>query len=182
MSCRKLSELQLWAYLDGELPPAERETVEHHMAACAICTARLAALRRPLFEPVMVAPPVDFSRRVMVRVALEERGALPHADLGWLEPLLHPRRLAVASTVAPVTALVNVALAGAMLALPAVEAAGTGSSVPIANSMMLAMRQALLPLAPFFRQWAWFVLGLGMLVAVFMPAVRALALRLHQRV
>ena len=181
MSCRKLSELQLWAYLDGAASPGERETVERHVAACAICAARLAALRRPLFEPVMAAPPADFSRRVMVRVALEERGALPRPDLGWLEPLLHPRRLAVASTVVLVMALVNVALVGAMLAVPAVEAAPPAWGPLTANSMVLAMRQALRLLRPFFDQWAWFVLGLGMLVAVFMPAVRALALRLHQR-
>lgn len=38
-------EIELLAYLDGELSPTEQQTVEAHLAGCAACTAELAELR-----------------------------------------------------------------------------------------------------------------------------------------
>jgi hypothetical protein len=78
-------------------------------------------------------------------------------------------------------ALMSVGLAGAALALPAVEVALPVNQTPIANNMVMAMHQALSPLGPFFARWAWCVLSLGMAVAVFMPAMRVLTERGRQR-
>ncbi|PYQ22112.1 MAG: hypothetical protein DMF81_13305 [Acidobacteria bacterium] len=44
MSCDRSAEL-LSAYLDGALPPAEREALEAHLNQCADCRARLESLR-----------------------------------------------------------------------------------------------------------------------------------------
>lgn len=44
MSCSDRHDL-ISAYLDGELRPAERETLEQHLASCAPCRARAASLR-----------------------------------------------------------------------------------------------------------------------------------------
>lgn len=38
----------LWAYLDGELPPARARAVARHLAACADCGARARRLRSML--------------------------------------------------------------------------------------------------------------------------------------
>jgi anti-sigma factor RsiW len=43
-SCDQTQYLE--AYLDGELPDAERRRVEQHIAICAACTRELARLRR----------------------------------------------------------------------------------------------------------------------------------------
>jgi anti-sigma factor RsiW len=54
------------AYLDGELSPVERQRVDEHLAACAVCRARLAEERALIqragdllgaLEPPMKAPP-----------------------------------------------------------------------------------------------------------------------------
>ena len=39
---------QLWAYLDGELPPARARAVARHLAACARCGAQARRLRTML--------------------------------------------------------------------------------------------------------------------------------------
>jgi anti-sigma factor RsiW len=43
-SCDQTQYLE--AYLDGELPDADRQRVEQHLAICAACTRELARLRR----------------------------------------------------------------------------------------------------------------------------------------
>lgn len=180
MSCRKLSDLQLWALCDRELTTPEQAVVERHVAGCATCAGRLEPLRRPLFAAVMATPSASFHRQVMARVALEERGGAPAPDLGWLGPLLHPQRLALASAMTITVALLSAAVVAAALAVPAVEAAMPGPQAPAANTMVAAVRRVLLPLGPFFQHWGWVVLGLGMLVVVLVPVIRALSRHLYQ--
>jgi predicted anti-sigma-YlaC factor YlaD len=43
MSCEQFGPI-MTAYLDGELPPAERERLERHLAACEGCARKLAEL------------------------------------------------------------------------------------------------------------------------------------------
>ena len=180
MSCQELSDSQRWEYLDRSLPLAHRQVVEQHIGGCPHCAARLEEMRqRPLAleRQLMIAPPPDFHRRVMARVAREPvPGSLP-AQVGWLAPVLAPGRLAVVSAATLTLAVLSAAMVGAMLAVPVVETAAPVVEAPMANSLLLPMRQALLPLRPFFHDWGWFLLGLGMLAAVMMPAVRALAAR-----
>jgi anti-sigma factor RsiW len=168
----------LWEYLDNELPAAARRELERHIAECTTCQAQVHEMRRRPFafgQQQMTPPPPGFHRRVMARIMIEPRPQ-PVA-VWWLAPLLDPSRLMAASAAALTLALLSVAVVGAVLATPAVEAAVPVASVPTANSMLLAMRQALLPLGPFFHDWAWFVLGLGMLATIIVPSVRALAVR-----
>jgi hypothetical protein len=66
----------LSAFLDGELPVHEAETVESHLASCAGCRARLDGLRRvvhALGRLERAAPPQVLAQRVERRVALAER-------------------------------------------------------------------------------------------------------------
>ena len=44
LSCRELVEL-VTGYLDGALPPAERDSFEAHMAACEGCDAYVEQIR-----------------------------------------------------------------------------------------------------------------------------------------
>lgn len=180
MSCRKLSDLQLWAFCDGELTTPEQAVIERHVASCATCAGRLEQLSRPLFAAIMAVPAAPFHRQVMARVALEERGGAPAPDLGWLGPLLYPQRLALASAMTLTVALLSVAVVAAALAVPVVEAAMPAPVAPAANTMVAAVRRVLLPLGPFFQQWGWLVLGLGMLAVVLVPVIRALSRHLHQ--
>ncbi len=62
MSCANKSrdfEPELTAFVDGELPPADRDALEQHLPSCASCRQTLALLQRtvqglsalPAFEP-----------------------------------------------------------------------------------------------------------------------------------
>jgi hypothetical protein len=115
----------------------------------------------------------------MARLAAELPPRLRAPELAWLAPLLDRRRLMAVAMASLTLALLSVAVVGAVLATPAVEAAVPATGTPMANSMLQAMRRALLPLGPFFNDWGWFVLALGMLAAVMMPAVRALVGRVQ---
>jgi anti-sigma factor RsiW len=58
---------RLSAYLDGELPPAEREAARAHLAACPSCAAALKELSAPdaaLRALPAVEPPPFFAARV----------------------------------------------------------------------------------------------------------------------
>lgn len=180
MSCQEQSDAMLWEYLDDELPVAVRQRVAEHVARCDICQERLRQLnQRPLALGQMrfAAPPPDLHRRVMARVRMEARFGHHVAESGWLALVLGAWQLAAASAAALILALVGVAVVAAVLAVPAVEAATPTVGTPLANSMLIAMRQALLPVRPFFATWGWFILGAGMLAAVMAPGVRALAVR-----
>lgn len=72
MRCREC-ELLLWAFIDGELPPAQRREVVAHLESCAECSRAYEQLRAfPLQvgQLSMAAPPADFSARLMERIAL----------------------------------------------------------------------------------------------------------------
>jgi anti-sigma factor RsiW len=67
---------RLWDYVDGRLPNAQREEVEAHLAACALCPPHFAFAQR-LRDSIGAAAPVtsdeDEARlRARVRRALED--------------------------------------------------------------------------------------------------------------
>lgn len=65
----------LSAYLDGELPERQAETVESHLTDCPGCRARLDGLRRvvhALGRLERAAPPQVLAQRVERRIALAE--------------------------------------------------------------------------------------------------------------
>lgn len=71
MNCRTLVEF-LMAYLDGELPDAERARFEAHLAACPWCVAYLKTyqetvrLGKEVFtEPEAPPPPEELVRAVL---------------------------------------------------------------------------------------------------------------------
>jgi anti-sigma factor RsiW len=74
--------------LDGELSPAELQTLETHLPTCNACQAEWAALRaahETLSRGVVVAPSAGFAERVAVRVAVaEQRRAVRYNILGGL--------------------------------------------------------------------------------------------------
>jgi hypothetical protein len=68
-----LSDELLSTYLDGELPAGRAGAVEHHLASCAGCRARLDGMRRvvrSLTRLERVSPPPLLAQRVERRVAL----------------------------------------------------------------------------------------------------------------
>lgn len=74
LSCRDAVE-QLWAFIDGELEPAEQQQVHDHLAACRACyphydfqKAFCAFLRRCSQESV----PPELRRRIFLRLLAEE--------------------------------------------------------------------------------------------------------------
>jgi anti-sigma factor RsiW len=76
--CRKLL-LELSRYLDGELTPARRRTVERHVAACECCGTMAVRLRRTVAACRAAGgrrPPRDVIARAAGRIrALIARGA-----------------------------------------------------------------------------------------------------------
>ncbi len=72
MRCREC-ELLLWAFIDGELPPAQRREVAAHLEGCPQCGRAYEQLRAfPLQvgQLQMAPPPADFNARLMERIAL----------------------------------------------------------------------------------------------------------------
>ena len=70
MRCREC-EASLWSYIDGELPEDRQRLVDDHLAGCARCTLSLERLRTFPLRPGMpaaVAPPPDFTARLMRRI------------------------------------------------------------------------------------------------------------------
>jgi anti-sigma factor RsiW len=76
--CRKLL-LELSRYLDGELTPARRRTVERHVAECQCCGTMAARLRKAVAACRAVGgspPPRDVRSRAADRIrALIAQGA-----------------------------------------------------------------------------------------------------------
>ncbi len=105
-------------YIDGELAPAERVTVERHLAACRDCTGRTADLRaesglvRVGLE--MAADEVDFkdfAQKVMARVTPERPPLLERLRLSLSEMMRYQRTAFVSSlATAAVVLLVAVPL------------------------------------------------------------------------
>jgi anti-sigma factor RsiW len=105
-------------YIDGELAPGERVTVERHLAACRDCTGRTADLRaesglvRVGLE--MAADEVDFkdfAQKVMARVTPERPPLLERLRLTFSEMMRYQRTAFVSSlATAAVVLLVAVPL------------------------------------------------------------------------
>jgi Putative zinc-finger len=69
------------AYIDGELEPGQRSTLEEHIKECALCTSELQAQRLFMCEldSVLASPfdravPPNFARVVAVRAESDMRG------------------------------------------------------------------------------------------------------------
>jgi len=72
MRCRECESL-LWAFIDGELPPAQRQAVAEHLESCPQCSRayeQLCAFPLQMGQLQMATPSADFSARVMERIAL----------------------------------------------------------------------------------------------------------------
>lgn len=78
-------EDQFSAYLDGELEPAEHQTVKAHLAECPACSEKLSRLLRLddlLSGASSIEPSAEFSRGVMQRVD-QEKQALRMRRMRW---------------------------------------------------------------------------------------------------
>src|SRR5690349_14019953 len=111
-SMSHVDEGTLHAYLDGELPSAERATVDAHLAQCATCRATLAeerallerasALLESARPPQRAVPPFEQVRRAPRRSPWHVRTALAWAaslalaiGLGYV--LRSPREIGLAN-------------------------------------------------------------------------------------
>ena len=140
---------QLSAYIDGELTPAERTHVEHHLGACKDCAARVADLRaesglvRVGLE--MAGDDVDwkdFTQSVMARITPERPPLLERLRLSLSEMFLHQR--AVMGT-AFVTAAVVLAVAVPVLMRGQGPAAGWGGERMAVESVTPSERSLVSP-------------------------------------
>lgn len=158
---------RLSAYLDGELGPGERATVEAHLGTCALCRSRLAELAG-LDEAArahpLPAPPAGYfeSFPARVRAALEgETAASPRSRGlgGGARPWRWPAwtwAAAAALLLAVVTPLTLVELAGGRRISPAKEplaparrevpSAASPAAAPSAREKKAAAEEA--PAAP----------------------------------
>ena len=101
--CEKLSAL-LDAFIDGELPEAEANTVRRHLAECEHCRAYVAdafAMREALEDLGDVQVPEDFTRNVMAAV----RSAPPQARRRSFRPVRILAPLAACLAIAAVVGL-----------------------------------------------------------------------------
>lgn len=103
-------------YVDGELTPAERVTVERHLSACRDCTGRAADLRAEsgllrvgLDMAVDDVDFKDFAQKVMARVTPEKPPLIERMKLALSEMFLY-QRTAMISSLATAAVLVLVAL------------------------------------------------------------------------
>ncbi|MBU8899682.1 hypothetical protein DRW03_25030 [Corallococcus sp. H22C18031201] len=114
-ACERFIPL-LSPYIDGELPPAERVTVERHLTACRDCTGRAADLRAEsgllrvgLDMAVDDVDFKDFAQKVMARVTPEKPPLLERLRLALSEMFLY-QRTAMLSSLATAAVLVLVGL------------------------------------------------------------------------
>jgi anti-sigma factor RsiW len=182
VSCQEQSDERLWESIDGELTPAEQASVARHLADCRACAARLEALRaRPLAlgRQRMVAPPPDFHRRVMARVAAEAARSVALVGAPWLPGTA--RHLPAVMAASLTLAFLCVAVVGAALAGAVIAAAAPAPTVPFANDLAAALRGALQPIGRFFHEWGWFIVIVGMVAVVVVAITGALTRHTHGR-
>ena len=103
-------------YIDGELSPTERVTVERHLSACRDCTSRTADLRAEsgllrvgLEMAVDEVDFKDFAQKVMARVTPEKPPLLERLRLTLSEMFLY-QRTAMLSSLATAAVLMLIAL------------------------------------------------------------------------
>ena len=107
---------KLSPYIDGEVSPAERVTVERHLAACRDCAGRAADLRAEsallrvgLEMAVDEVDFKDFTQRVMARVTPERPPLLERVRISLSEMFLY-HRTAMLSSMATAAVLVLVGI------------------------------------------------------------------------
>jgi hypothetical protein len=111
MQCEEVIT-RLSEYFDDELPGNLRKAVDEHLAQCAACSERLAALRavaRAAKAVVHPGPPADLTDRVLQAVLLEQA---PQPDLSarTARRRLHTRRVAVWGGLFAAAAMIGIVL------------------------------------------------------------------------
>lgn len=139
MTCQEIDQsLALYAY--GELPEAERTSVEEHLSSCEHCRrtmAELGGLQALLAEHPPIEPPPDLL--VRSRLGLEE--ALDREQVSWRALVrswfevatTHPARVMAALT------LVAFGFSGGWLLRPRVGVIPAAENVPAASTNTAAM-------------------------------------------
>ena len=102
--------LQLSAYSDGELKPAEREAVERHLAQCAECRGALEGIRAvkawaPTYQGT--APSRDLWRNIESRLGTRPIGS------GAMKPAWHGRKVSVRIPLLAAAAVALLVMGGA---------------------------------------------------------------------
>lgn len=126
---------KLSPFIDGELSPTERQTVERHLAACKDCTGRVADLRAEggliRIGLEMAADEVDwssFSQKVLARVTPEKPPLMERLKASFSEMFLYQRGALVSGFA--------VAAAVAVIATSVLMGGGTSSSAGYAQDQM----------------------------------------------
>lgn len=107
MTCERIEEL-LSAYLEGELPAAERAGFEAHLAACPECAALAAAMKETMTAaasfPEIEPSPALFARLYAVPEEKRAKRRLVRPVFEWLaRPALQPVYAALTAFIAVLT-------------------------------------------------------------------------------
>jgi len=114
MKCEDI-EKSLIAYADDAAAPADRRTVESHLAICDACRARVAEFRAVsslLGELPAIEPSFGFDARVRQRVAAEPQP-------GWFAWFAPQARLALSAAMLVAVTVLMVKLPGSRTQVPA---------------------------------------------------------------
>ena len=115
-------EVMISLSLDGLLDEAEQQELDLHLANCPTCTdlqTRMGQIDVMFKQPVMVAPPVDFTAGVMARIDSYETS---RRWTPWLIGVLAVVSVIAALSVATPILVLTLGLWRALLTLPVVGA------------------------------------------------------------
>lgn len=113
-------EMMISLSLDGLLDEAEQQELDLHLASCPACTdlqTRMSQIDGMFRQPVMVAPPIDFTAGVMARIDSYETS---RRWTPWLIGVLAVVSVVAALSVATPVLVLTLGLWRALLPLPVV--------------------------------------------------------------
>lgn len=91
MRCKKVQELILTDYLDGEMDPAGKEELDTHLKECSGCRSFESAVRKNLIEPFNAVeketPPISIWHNISEAIQKEQEKAADNPVAGLLRRL-----------------------------------------------------------------------------------------------
>lgn len=101
MKCRKVKDIILTGFADGELTPSLKKRVEEHLEACEECRRLHETLKGEVLEPLRasgeVTPPEYLWRGIEERILEEEKETLSSRVISSLRQLTVIRKPALAT-------------------------------------------------------------------------------------
>ncbi len=159
-------ELMISLSIDDMLTPDEDRELRQHVADCASCADlwhEMRQLELMFHRPVQVAPPADFTARVMNRVSVYEtrRNAQP-----WIIGVLVVASLAAALSIAAPILFFSLGMRDVIAGWPVI-----GTILTFMMQVVTYMRAGMLLVVDAIDQWLALVTGEPMILAVVVSAL-----------